>query len=965
MVSLRTLPILFVMLATARAQQLPDACPLPDGTVGAAYSHQMRATGFTGAPRWLPSGLPEGLSQNADTGLITGTPVRAGNHLVTVFASAFQDSQLAVAICNMTINTAETANPAVSNLRIVTSALPEAAALTPYSAALEADGGKSPYTWSAVAGSALPSGLSLSAEGRVSGKAAVPGDYAFRVRLADTGGQQFETPVALKVAPPPPFEVSTRTVAFTAIANGSQPPPVTVDLTSTVAHPYRILVTMADGERWLTSSPEEGEAPGPLSVRADPSGLAAGRYAGRIDVRSKTGDAVNTIEVTLEVADPVGPPKLTLDPAELVIEVNRATPLATRTFRVLNTGGGTLAFRTDVRTAVPGWLSITPATGAATASEPAVLTVSVDASALPRDTEQMTGRIEVTTEEGQIRALGVLLTVVRDEVPVSALPSRVYLPLFSGAPVMPQTVSLRNDGREAREFTVLENLPGFAVVPARGTIGSGAVVDLQLVGRDNLAAAPGPISAALVVSFGAGKEPLGIPLGASVSGLTAGAAPLLSDNALTLRTAPNAQTALQELRIQNPGTQPMAFQITPASTRDWLNVEPRRGTIEPGAIVRLRVTAGSAGLTAGEQRGTLTLQVQGGVARTIGVLFFPAGECRPSQGVLQMRSLAGNPTLNASFPIAIEAGLYDNCGNPVRLGTVTLQLSNGDAPIALTSLLDGRWAGEWVIGNLPADRRIAWSLQARGGGFTAVENGTLLLGSANLPPAALSLVDPASGIADRPIAPGGVFRILGARVASGTAQAAVDSWPLTLSGAEVLLDGRTLPVFQTTADSITAQAPFDLRINTRVSLSVRYQGLASIPLRVDTRIAAPSIRTVEASGRGLGLFSDGEGNAITAQNPATPGMTVTMFGTGMGKVEEPVEAGTAPGSAVRLQNAVFVRVSGLESRVLSAALTGTQVGLYRVTFVVPNLPAGTTEAAVVTIVGGQLSQTVTLPVSVP
>ncbi len=954
MMPFRTLTILFVTFATARAQQLSNACPLPDATVGVAYSHQMRATGFTGAPRWLPSGLPEGLSQNADSGLITGTPVRAGSYLVTVFASAFQDSQLAVAICTMTVNAAAAAGSAVSSLRIVTAALPEAAALTPYSAALEADGGKSPYTWSAVAGSALPSGLSLSAEGRVTGRASVPGEYAFRVRLADTGGQQFETPVGLKVAPPPPFEVSTRAVAFTAIAGGGEPPAVPVELRSPVPHPYQASVTTGDGAGWLAVSPQEGEAPGSVAIRANPAGLAAGRYAGKVDVRSKTGDAVSTIEVTLEVANPVEAPKLALDPTELAIEVNRTSPLTTRTFRVLNTGGGTLAFTTEVRSALPGWLTITPAAGTATASEPAVVTVSVDVSALPRDTEQTTGRIEVTAEDGQMRALGVLLTAVREEVPVSAVPSRVYLPLFTGAPAMPQTVSLRNDGRTAQDFTVVENLPGFAVVPARGTIGAGAVMDLQLVGRDNVTVAPGQVSASLVVNFGADKEPLRIPLGAEVAALTAGAPPLLSDNALTLRTAPNAQTALQELRVQNPGTQPMMFQITPASTRDWLNVEPRRGTIEPGGIVRLRVSASSAGLTAGAQRGTLTLQVQGGVTRTIDVLFFPPGECRPSQGVLQMRSLAGAPVLNAAFPIAIEAGLHDNCGNPVRLGTVTLQVSNGDAAIPLTSLLDGRWTGEWVIGSLPADRRIAWSLQARGGGFTAVENGTLQLGSGSLPPAALSLMDPASGIADRPIAPGGVFRILGARLSSGNGQAAMDNWPVTMSGAEVLLDGRTLPIFQTTPDSLTAQAPFDLRINNRVNLSVRYQGLMSIPLRVDTRIASPGIVSFE-----------GDGKPITAQNPATPGMTVSMFCTGLGRVEEPVEPGAAPGSPVRLSNAVFVRVGGLETRVMSAALTGNQVALYRVNFVVPNLPPGTAEAPVVVIVGGQLSQTVTLPVSVP
>ena len=59
--------------------------------------------------------------------------------------------------------------------------------LTPFSQSLVASGGAAPYTWSVTAGN-LPSGITLAADGEISGVATSAGNFDFTATVTDSDG---------------------------------------------------------------------------------------------------------------------------------------------------------------------------------------------------------------------------------------------------------------------------------------------------------------------------------------------------------------------------------------------------------------------------------------------------------------------------------------------------------------------------------------------------------------------------------------------------------------------------------------------------------------------------------------------------------------------------------------------------------------------------------------------------------
>ncbi|TAN20565.1 MAG: hypothetical protein EPN33_14445 [Acidobacteria bacterium] len=167
---------------------------LPDGTVGTTYSATLAASGGTGTLAWAVSSgsLPAGLSLTSG-GVVSGTPTEAGKSNFSVTATDAAKVSSAAAAFSLTISGATTA------LTIATTALAGAIAGSAYSATLAATGGTAPYSWSLAAGSTLPSGLTLSPGGVISGTPPTVGTSSFTVQVTDSAATPAKATKALSL----------------------------------------------------------------------------------------------------------------------------------------------------------------------------------------------------------------------------------------------------------------------------------------------------------------------------------------------------------------------------------------------------------------------------------------------------------------------------------------------------------------------------------------------------------------------------------------------------------------------------------------------------------------------------------------------------------------------------------------------------------------------------------------------
>ena len=158
---------------------------LPNGTVGSAYGSFVAASGGLAPYSWsvVAGSLPAGLSLNAASGSISGTPTAAGSSAFTVQVT---DGQAPTDVASAALSITVVAAPAPNLVSITTTSLPNARRNKNYNRTLAATGGTTPYTWTLASGS-LPPGLSLNGNtGVISGRATTLGQYPFTVRVTDS-----------------------------------------------------------------------------------------------------------------------------------------------------------------------------------------------------------------------------------------------------------------------------------------------------------------------------------------------------------------------------------------------------------------------------------------------------------------------------------------------------------------------------------------------------------------------------------------------------------------------------------------------------------------------------------------------------------------------------------------------------------------------------------------------------------
>jgi len=154
--------------------------PSPGATIGQPYQVAAVATGNVGAVVWsIASGtLPAGVTLDPATGVIAGTPTAWGTCVVVVQGA---DSWGANRVDSKPLTIGVSPNA----LAITTTALAAAMYKTGYQAALTTSGGTGSVSFSIVSG-ALPAGLSMNADGVVSGTPMSVGTFSIGVQAVDT-----------------------------------------------------------------------------------------------------------------------------------------------------------------------------------------------------------------------------------------------------------------------------------------------------------------------------------------------------------------------------------------------------------------------------------------------------------------------------------------------------------------------------------------------------------------------------------------------------------------------------------------------------------------------------------------------------------------------------------------------------------------------------------------------------------
>ncbi|MDQ3262300.1 MAG: putative Ig domain-containing protein [Myxococcota bacterium] len=183
------------------------------GFVNVAYDHPLSATG--GVPPYTfsasPAGaLPPGLSVQLVAGSwrLAGTPTTAGTYPFT----------LTVTDANGQTDADSYSVEISPSLDITTSSLPAAyAGEATYSPVVQATGGLTPYTFSLQSG-ALPSGLTLNANGSFSGSTNATGAFTFFVRVTDAGGSTDSQQLTLTVVSPPSISAGSAPPAYQGVA---------------------------------------------------------------------------------------------------------------------------------------------------------------------------------------------------------------------------------------------------------------------------------------------------------------------------------------------------------------------------------------------------------------------------------------------------------------------------------------------------------------------------------------------------------------------------------------------------------------------------------------------------------------------------------------------------------------------------------------------------------------------------
>jgi uncharacterized protein (TIGR03437 family) len=903
---------------------------LPGGEVGLAYSQTLTATGGTGTySTWTVSSgsLPAGLTLNATTGAITGTPMTATGTPTPTFSVTVKDSagstsppeSLSIAI--------------TAGVTVTTTSLPNGTAGVAYSQTLAATGGTPPYSNWTVSSGSLPAGLSLSAStGAISGTpttATVTPTPSFNVTVKDSAGA-ISPAKTLSITIVPALSITT-----VSLPNGVLGTAYSQTLTATGGTPPYSNWTIATGS-----------LPPGLSLNSS-SGLisgtptTAGGYPFTASVKDSAGNTATSATITLTVTKV----SITITyTGNYVFNLPNTSPPITNTVTISASDGSAQPFTLAAGPSTAHWMTFSPTSGTTPATilltatpaglAPGVYPAPLEVTAPGTATNPTTIPVSLTVTGANLAATPSSLTFTYQ--PGGAAPAVQTLtltPVVGNGPIALTSVAsnvswLRVSSAVSAPATLQVSVLPTGLTPA------------TYAGEISISAAGSP-SPSLVV-----------PVTLTVSSL------------LQLTATPSSLSFDYQIGGQLPAAQTFTLStndttvgVTVTSPGTWFSTSFTAGN--PDTVT---VTVNPAGLGPGTYGTTIDVSAVGAsnvAAVPISLTVSNAGqlEVTPSQ-------LSFTAALNGPAP-ASQAAMVTTGGAPVNFTAtatanwLSVTPTSGTTPAALSisvnpaGLQNGTYIGSVLLAPAVVSNGRRTAVPTGGGQMVTVtfKVGTGIGVGA---PTIAGVINAASGVLGT-VSPGMIISVFG--TALGPQTGAVYTVPpaggtvaTTLSGTQVLFDGVPVPLLYTQADQVNAIASFNLAGKASTVMQVAYNGLASAGVTLKVVPAEPGLFTANDSGTGQGAILNENASENNASNPAVPGKPIMLFGTGGGVTVPPSTDGSFNPltAADTLALNVTVTIGGQPATVnYFGPAPGLVAGVIQINAVVPSsTPSGPADVVV-------------------
>jgi uncharacterized protein (TIGR03437 family) len=411
-------------------------------------------------------------------------------------------------------------------------------------------------------------------------------------------------------------------------------------------------------------------------------------------------------------------------------------------------------------------------------------------------------------------------------------------------------------------------------------------------------------------------------------------------------TAGGDAPAAQSVQIANAGTGTLAWTATASET--WMSVSPASGT----APSTLSVAISPAGLSAGTYTGSVQIASAGAANAPVSIGVTLTVTEAPASLAVAPSALTFQYTYGGTLPAAQDLAITNAGG-----GTLAWTASSGVYWLSVSA----------ASGSGPASLAVSVNPVNLAAG-TYTENVTITAAGATGSPAQVSITLVVTGTQPAPIisavasaasyqpglASGAWMSIFGTNLSTSTYTWQNSDFvngllPTSLQGVSVTINGVAAYVAYISPTQINLLAPDDATIGT-VQVQVTAARQNSNTWSAPKTLFAPAFFTFASGAYVAALHADyslvGAPNLLpgVVTQPAKPGETILLYGTGFGP--------TTPPTPAPLANPVQIKIGGMAATVAFAGLVGP--GLYQFNVTVPSLPSG--DAAVLATIGGVATQ---------